>query len=555
MRLFYFGMALGLFCFLCDGAFAEKRVALVIGNSAYQHAPVLPNPKNDAEDMAAALGRLGFDVTILRDLNTAQFDSALDAFIAKAGGADIAFFFFAGHGLQIDKRGFLVPVDTKAESESGALRELVAIPEAVARIESAAKVSIIVLDACRDSPLHERLRRVMLRTRGLELPQGLPKFEVTGSNTLVVYATAAGEAAGDGRERNSPFTGALLKHIETPGQEIERMFKVVTRDVVAATGGKQQPERYSRLQEEVVLKAEQKLSAQIRRIPNYIALTAERESALKPGDDFRECDDCPQMVVIPKGEFMMGTPQAEIDALTKRYGVDWFKFEAPQHKVTIPKQFAVGRFAVTFDEWDACVADGGCNGYKPLDNGWGRGDRPVIAVSWDDAQAYVTWLKKKTGKDYRLLSAAEREYATRAGTSTEFWWGNSISTDRANYKGNSTQGVGLNGEFRQKTLPVKSFQPNPWGLYQVHGNVYEWVEDCWNDSYANKPLAFLLDGGAWPIGNCGTEPHALRGGSWNADPFMLRPAYRSKLQDGRFADIGFRVARTLNLKWQIIEKI
>jgi formylglycine-generating enzyme required for sulfatase activity len=147
-----------------------------------------------------------------------------------------------------------------------------------------------------------------------------------------------------------------------------------------------------------------------------------------PGDGksmwFKDCPDCPEMVVVPAGSFSMGSPVSE----PKRNS--WEE----QVPVSIPTPFVVGRFAVSFDEWDACIADGGCNGYNPSDQGWGRGSRPVINVSWDDAKAYASWLSRKTGKTYRLLSEAEREYVTRAGTTTPFWWGSSISTKQANYK-------------------------------------------------------------------------------------------------------------------------
>ena len=139
-----------------------------------------------------------------------------------------------------------------------------------------------------------------------------------------------------------------------------------------------------------------------------------QEKALKPKDTFKECANCPEMMVVPAGSFTMGSPTSEPE-----HSAD----EGPQHMVTIARQFAVGRFEVTFDEWDACAADGGCNSYKPSDEGWGRGRRPVINVSWDDAKAYVAWLSKKTGKSYRLLSGAEYEYATRAGTQTAYPWG------------------------------------------------------------------------------------------------------------------------------------
>src|SRR5208337_217454 len=231
-------LAAWLLAFAGHAACAEKRVALVIGNSNCEIAPALTNPQNDARDIAAALKRLNFDVTMGLNLTVAQFDHAVDAFTAAAKDADVALFFFSGHGVQIDKRGYLAPVNIKLESESSALRELVAIQEVVSKIENAAKVSVIMLDACRDSPLQERLRRVAIeKYKALIPPRGLPPISVVGSNTLIVYATVPGETASDGPGRNSPFTGSLLKHLETPGLEVEQMFKRVTADVLQSTGG------------------------------------------------------------------------------------------------------------------------------------------------------------------------------------------------------------------------------------------------------------------------------------------------------------------------------
>ena len=255
------------------------------------------------------------------------------------------------------------------------------------------------------------------------------------------------------------------------------------------------------------------------------------EGALRPSDSFRECDTCPEMVVVPAGSFMMGSPDDE-----KSRG----KSEGPQHRVTFARSFAVGRFAVTFDEWDACVADGGCNGYAPDDGGWGRGRRPVIYVSWDDANLYVAWLSRKTGKIYRLLSEAEREYVTRAGTTTPFWWGASISTRQANYSDDDAPGSGSKEEDPQRTLPVNSFQPNPWGLYQVHGNVSEWTQDCYHDGYAGAPS----DGSAWTSGDC--SHRVVRGGAWFDPPGNLRAASRGSDAATDWDGLeGFRLARTL----------
>jgi formylglycine-generating enzyme required for sulfatase activity len=155
-------------------------------------------------------------------------------------------------------------------------------------------------------------------------------------------------------------------------------------------------------------------------------------------------------------------------------------------------------------------------------------------------RAYVGWLSRKTGETYRLLSEAEREYVTRAGTTTPFWWGASISTQQANYNGNYTYGTEAKGVSRGQTVPVDSFQPNPWGLYQVHGNVWEWTEDCWHDNYSGAPS----DGSAWTSGGC--SDRVLRGGGWCFYPWLLRAAFRLwNSTDSRDNVVGFRLGRTL----------
>jgi formylglycine-generating enzyme required for sulfatase activity len=261
------------------------------------------------------------------------------------------------------------------------------------------------------------------------------------------------------------------------------------------------------------------------------ALTPGEERALRPRDNFKECDHCPAMVVVPAGGLKMGSPQSEADRSPE---------EGPLHTVVFAKPFAAGRFAITFEKWDACVAAGGCDGHVPSDEGWGRGRRPVINVSWYDAKAYVAWLSRRTGADYRLLSEAEWEYVARAGTTTPFWWGASLSTIQANYKGDVVSAANPGGEYRRQTLPVGAFEPNPWGLYQVHGNVYDWIEDCFNETYHGAPS----DGSAWTMGDCDRRGH--RGGSWFSNPWALRSAARNRnFSFTRFDFIGFRVARSL----------
>ena len=259
--------------------------------------------------------------------------------------------------------------------------------------------------------------------------------------------------------------------------------------------------------------------------PTAGTAVAQRPQQPKPKDTFKDCAICPEMIVAPAGSFTMGSPATEAGHDDK---------ESPQHTVTIAKPFAVGRYAITFDEWDACVADKGCNFIRPPDQGWGRGRRPAINVSWDDAKLYVAWLSKKTGKPYRLLSEAEREYVTRAGTSSPFWTGELISKTQANY----------DDYDHGKTVPVDSFTPNPWGLYQVHGNVSEWVEDCNHVHYKTAPP----DGSAYVIddfnGDC--KKRVYRGGSWGSDQRSLRSANREwAYPDTRDKFTGFRVASGL----------
>jgi formylglycine-generating enzyme required for sulfatase activity len=256
-------------------------------------------------------------------------------------------------------------------------------------------------------------------------------------------------------------------------------------------------------------------------------LKSEAERALKPGDSFRECaKDCPEVVVVPAGEFIMGSPKEEAGHQNN---------EEPQHRVVFAKPLAVSKLEVTFDQWDACVTAGGCT-WKPADLGMGRGIKPVIDVSWDDAQQYVGWFSRMTGKTYRLLTEAEFEYAARAGTQTAYFWGDEIGNGNAN-----CDGCGSSWDNRE-TSPAGSFKPNSFGLYDMLGNVWEWTEDCVHGDYNGAPQ----DGSAWIAdGDCGRR--VVRGGSWIYNPQNLRSAHRDRDSTGtRYDNLGFRVARTLS---------
>ena len=241
----------------------------------------------------------------------------------------------------------------------------------------------------------------------------------------------------------------------------------------------------------------------------------------------RDCPECPEMVVVRAGSFTRGSLPGEEGRSNG---------EGPVHRVTIPAPFAVGKYAVTFSEWDACVSAGGCGGHRPDDRGWGRGRRPAIYVSWNDAKAYVRWLSRKTGKKYRLLSESEWEYAARADTTRRYPRRNVIVQNRANCDGCGS----VWDDIDMKTAPVGRFAANGFGLHDMSGNVWEWVADCWNASYAGAPS----DGRARESGNCGRR--VLRGGSWFLSPRGRRAGGRAWLDPGsRNFYLGFRVARTL----------
>ena len=247
-------------------------------------------------------------------------------------------------------------------------------------------------------------------------------------------------------------------------------------------------------------------------------------------DTLKDGGQGPQMVVLPTGRFRMGSPSSE----TGRHSD-----EGPVRTVTIGKRIAMGRYEVTFADYDR-FADADSRRIRPNGRGWGRGRRPVIRVSQADAKAYAAWLSAQTGKTYRLPSESEWEYAARAGTRTRYSWGDSINCSQARY---GRRRSGECGNTHDGTVAVGSFEPNAFGLYDLHGNVREWVEDCWHDNYEGAPT----DGSAWTNG-CGSIVRAVvRGGSWLDVPRDLRSANRFRfLPSYRNFTCGFRLVQDLN---------
>jgi formylglycine-generating enzyme required for sulfatase activity len=615
----------------CEAAPAPKRVALVIGNGAYTNAPSLTNPKNDAQDMGAALKKLGFEVILGTDLGKSAMDRKILDFEKALAGAEAGVFHYSGHGLQVAGVNYLVPVDASLESAAALRIEAVRLDFIQETMERQTKTNILFLDACRNNPLARNLART-LGTRSAEIGKGLAAVE-SGAGTLISFSTQPGNVALDGAGRNSPYSGPLVKALATPREDVLSLLTGVRNAVMAATGDKQVPwdnnalrakfyfssapkggaaaaplsadaqawsvvqnsespavlEEFGRrfpdspnagfakarveelgrgkstaslnpsagsAQQQAAKQPDQPATQQVPAVPPKPAETQTAAVTLKPpvissgaecdgllvsvaegsppcikpgsGAFFKDCANCPEMVIVPAGSFTMGSPESELGHQA---------IEGPQHEVTFAKPFAVGRLPVTFTQWDACEDGGGCHDIEGRDVGWGREDRPVVNVSWDDAQTYLKWLSQKTGRQYRLLSEAEREYVTRAGTQSPFWWGNSITSEQANYFAEAVYNSTIMGTYRVKTVPANSFAPNPWGLYQVHGNVYDWTEDCWHESYRKAPA----DGSAWTTGDC--TRRVLRGGSWVHPPWELRSAYRMKgYSDNRYNYYSIRVA-------------
>ena len=578
---------------------AEQRVALVIGNAAYQQG-ALRNPVNDARAIADRLQRVGFIVIKRENMKAKEIGPTLREFRSRLSAGAVALFFYAGHGLQVRAVNYLPTVDAEIEAEEDVYTQALDVAKVLELMEEAkTRVNLVFLDACRNNPFSRRFRSAA---------QGLAKVDAA-SGTLISFATRPGSVAADGEGKNGLYTEHLLKYMDEPGLPIEQVLKRTGAGVKLASKGRQEPwsegliegEFYFRegahvagaasaaapsgasapVRVQSAAEIEQELwdsikdspdpndfkeylssypsgrfaalararlrtfAATVQAAPPAVSASPQQQLAsvapssevsppsARPGTSFRDCDVCPEMVVIPAGSFTMGSPESEPERSSD---------EGPQHVVTIARAFAAGKYEVTFDEWDACVREKGCI-LNPSDFGRGRGDRPVVNVYWDDAKQYVAWLSRKTGKNYRLLTEAEWEYVARAGTTTAFNTGASIDPMQANYDSRISYAGSPTAASPGRTAPVGSYPANAFGLYDVHGNAAEWVEDCWNGSYAGAPS----DGSAWTSGNCTLR--IQRGGSWDDGPRPARSAARFDF-GATFRAIlggiggGLRVART-----------
>jgi formylglycine-generating enzyme required for sulfatase activity len=507
------------------------KLALVIGVSDYARALTpdevaagfvvpkpLPNAVRDATLVADALEAQGFTVTRLADPDKRAMLAGLSNFstaLTRAGPDAVGVFYFAGHGaqgrpaLERDIDNYLIPRNTALISEVDLESEALALSRVSATLKPAPRgAMVLILDACRD----------------FALPAANRSGASPGSTAL------DGPAGGNG-----PYARALAAEVRgAQGATLEQVFISVRNKVLAETRDTQLPWENSSLRRSVTLGVTPiSMTAAIDRSE----LPAPPAPKTRPGETFKECDVCPEMSVLPAGAFVMGSPATELEHAS----------DEAQHPVTIPRPFAVGQFEVTFAQWDACVAAGGCappeeGPYSPPDQSWGRDNRPVMNVSWQDAKRYVRFLNGRVGgKAYRLLTEAEWEYAARAGTTTAFSTGATIAPTQAQYAHNRAYaGSPVLASGPGKTAPVGSFPANAFKLHDMHGNVWEWVEDC----YVADNAALTREGAANTTQGCSSR--VLRGGSWYSDPQNLRSADRyGYAPTYRIDYLGFRVARTV----------
>jgi formylglycine-generating enzyme required for sulfatase activity len=535
---------------------SHKRTALVIGNSDYSNHlfPSLENPVNDAKDLAVVLRKLGFEVIELLDANRQQMNRAIRSFRDKLLiNQGVGLFYYSGHGVDYAGKNHLIPLGNKIKVsyDVDETAETIAVSYVLNEMQKAGNhMNFLVLDACR------KARKIKLSSSGDKgmraIPEGLKVPDLV-HGFLIAYAAAPGKAALSGvGERNSPYVKHLMRFIQEPNLSVEAMFKKVGAAVIRETTMQQEPGFYTQLYDPFSFNPQavkpkvvdnssellKRISELENKIDNLIVPTPVVKKAKSKvfKDPLKVGGFAPEMVRIPAGSFRMGDIQGGGDS-----------DEKPVHRVSVDS-FAMGKYEVTVGDFRKFVNDanyktdaeklGSCWTY---DNGWKdvkganwrntkfsqNDNHPVVCVSWNDATAYTKWLSNQTGKEYRLPTEAEWEYAARAGTDTKYWWGNDIDKSKANYNNNI-----------KKTSPVGNYKSNQFGLYDTSGNVWEWTCSEWGNPYNGNEKQCVTTGIRF----------VLRGGSWYRGPRDLRSAFRSRNEPtGRNVFYGFRVSRLVTL--------
>lgn len=577
-----------------------ERVALVIGNSAYKQGP-LRNPVNDARAISARLRALGFEVVLREDLTTRQIGGSLSEFRSRLKPGAEALFFYAGHGVQIKGVNYLPAVDAEIQTEDDVPTQSIDVGKVIEVMEeSKSRLNLVFLDACRDNPFARKFRSGAGGLAKLDAPSG----------TLISFATRPGSVAADGDGQNGLYTHHLLTQMGVPNLPIEKLLKGVVSGVKKDSNGRQEPWMEGSIEGDFYFVTQGSPGAELPQNPRdpdteawlaaesvnaaaaydaylgafpggrYAAAARIKLAALKGGDQpavaapapaatpgrvFKDCAECPEMVVVPPGSFQMGArhrPDPEKPIV--------FKTEEPVHEVRIERPFAIGVGHITRGQFAAFVQ---ATGYRTGDRclGWngrkweeeGRSwtnpgfvqtdEHPAVCIAWEDAKAYLQWLAQKTGKAYRLPSEAELEYAIRAGTTATRWWGDN-DRDACRYANVGDQSMKKKYPLGAKaaaalhqcsdghahTAPAKSFPPNAFGLHDALGNAWQWAEDCWQEGYDGAPA----DGRAATSGNCSSR--VLRGGSFEEIPADIRSAHRfANSTTMRSNTYGFRAALTI----------
>ena len=526
----------------------EKRVALIIGAAKYENAPALLNPVNDAELIAPVVAKLGFQTQLIINPTYEIFKRALHDFGQRLAGASVGLFYYAGHGLQVSGRNYLMPVDARLETEIDLHYEAFDIQTVLDQMGASGRVSLMFLDACRDNPLSRSLA-AHLASRSAAVAQGLAAVQARSGGTLIAYATAPDSLALDGDGPNSPFTSALARHIATPGLDVQLMLRNVRRDVLAATNGAQRPWETGSLDAAFYFAASPGQPAPSEpgggRVSPELALWQSIAGSNRPGDFkaylqqfpqgvfaalararlatllperpaplpepasataavLRDCPECPEMVLIPAGSFRMGMadPAASGDAADDRDG-------GQGRMVRIGRAFYLGKYLVTREQYVAFAQATGRSLAQPVVD-----DQPVANVNWHDAVAYAAWLSQRTGQFYRLPTEAEWEYAARTGLRAARDW-----------EGGAPAASSGNG-----------IRPNGVGVYALLGNAWQWMQDC----YTPESLSLPADGSVYETKSCPSR--VLRGGSRGDISRWLRAMDPPGERGDR---IGFRVARSL----------
>ncbi len=472
-------------------AVAEKRIALVIGNGAYKDAP-LKNPVNDARAIARTLQGLGFQVIQKENAGLKEMQEAIRVFGDRLRGGGVGLFYYAGHGMQVKGRNYLIPVNTDIQREDEVTYNGVDANLVLEKMDSAKnRVNLVILDACRNNPFARSFRSAARGLVPMEAPVG----------TLVAFATAPGSVAADGSGANGLYTQHLLNAMNQPGLRIEDVFKRVRAGVRKASGNRQIPWENTSLEGDFYFKPGKPGETPTQLASLAPTLTPEpAPDVATAGETWTDPVTGMEFVWIPKGCFQMGSPESEKDHSS----------DERRHKVCVDG-FWMGKYEVTNAQYKK---------FKPDHNADDK--LPVVDVSWQDAVRFSQWLSEKTDKKLRLPTEAEWEYAARAGTSTAYFWGDSWD--------------GRHNFMSSEKKPVGSHQPNAWGLYDMLGNVWEWTASTYDSSYsgAERQVASLDAGGL----------RVNRGVSWNDEPRYVRSAHRNfRAPDRRYGDLGLRLAR------------